>query len=73
MSMAALLLDFMKYERISISIASCTCGTFLCKPMIGICSSFYCVLCSSSGTRYSQVAFECSCMYGASIVLISVV
>ena len=36
MSMAALLLDFMKYERISTSIASSSCGTFLCKPMIGV-------------------------------------
>ena len=73
MSMAVLLLDFMKYERISMVIASSSCGTFLCKPMIGLFALAFVVFSAYLlDTRYSPVAFECFCMHCASIVLISV-
>ena len=73
MSMAALLLDFMKYEHISMSITSSACGTFLCKPMIGLFALASVVFSAHLlDTRYSPVAFEYFCLYGASIVMISV-
>ena len=73
MSMAVLLLDFMKYERISMAIASSSCETFLCKPMIGLSAQAFLVFSIHVlDTRYSPLAFECSGMFDASIVMISV-